>query len=517
VGPSRLLSLLREAVLWQQATDALPSEDGDGEAVRLDLFRCRALDAEGRHVASRTRRRRREAAAGGEEGSREAEATDRSERLLQSLPRGAVAAESGRYSHPPLRLGSAGGATAALYSPAGDDLIVGSADGLIEVYDARRGDLRVSPADLPFQAEDRFMLHDAAVLCLDAWCASGGASGGAAEARGRTLLASGCKDGLVKVWRLGSGECVRRLRAHEGGVAALRFRADGAQLLTGGNDHVVRIFGLRAGQALREFRGHTSYVNTVAFYTPPQLPAGAGIAAGSLGATTLVLSGSSDGTVRVWDEDTLQCRRAFLLPAATQAAAAASAVGSDGGTKSGADSGGPGEDGAAQQGPREALENHVLAVQPVAGTPGHLFVVGRAGTAAIVTLQGRLIKAFSVADAPSSPTTNPAAVSNPVAGTAPRQTTQGRRCQCLGGAISPLATYAYVLTADETLAASSGAAVQCVKVFSLTTGDCVAALEDIHSREMLGLALYPRPQFSGEGENSLLATYSQDGTLKAWR
>ena len=79
----------------------------------------------------------------------------------------------------------------------------------------------------------------------------------ASISRDSELLATGSRDGKVKVWRLGSGECIRRLpSAHaEGGVACLAYSADttlasvtgssgadaaGSQLLSGGLDGVAR-------------------------------------------------------------------------------------------------------------------------------------------------------------------------------------------------------------------------------------------------------------------------------------
>jgi WD40 repeat protein len=67
------------------------------------------------------------------------------------------------------------------------------------VWDYLSGKLK---KDLQYQAEDAFMMHDDAVLCLDI-------------SRDSEIVASGSTDGKIKVWRLRTGQCLRRFeRAH---------------------------------------------------------------------------------------------------------------------------------------------------------------------------------------------------------------------------------------------------------------------------------------------------------------
>ncbi len=159
----------------------------------------------------------------------------------------------------------------------------------MEVWDAGSGKLRT---DLLFQQQEAFMMHDSAVLA-------------ASISRDSEMLVTGSADGVLKVWRLHTGECVRRFgAAHAASVTSCTFSRDGTHVLSASCDATARVHGLKSSKLLKELRGHASFVNCAA-YTADE----AGI-----------ITAGADGTLRFWDSRTGEPGAVARLPSSPDAA-----------------------------------------------------------------------------------------------------------------------------------------------------------------------------------------------------
>ena len=101
------------------------------------------------------------------------------------------------------------------------------------------------------------------------------------------IIAVGCVDGRVLLRSSETGEVIRTLVGHTGGVWGVAFSPDGTTIATASADNTARLWDATTGNQTQELTGHTSVVWGVAFS-----PDG-----------TTIATASADGTARLWDTD----------------------------------------------------------------------------------------------------------------------------------------------------------------------------------------------------------------------
>ncbi|XP_052081863.1 coatomer subunit beta'-like isoform X1 [Mytilus californianus] len=103
-------------------------------------------------------------------------------------------------------------------------------------------------------------------------------------------FASASLDRTVKVWQLGSPTPNFTLEGHEKGVNCVDYYSGGDKpyLISGADDRLIKIWDYQNKTCVQTLEGHAQNISAVRFH--PELP--------------IILTGSEDGTVRVWHANT---------------------------------------------------------------------------------------------------------------------------------------------------------------------------------------------------------------------
>jgi coatomer subunit beta' len=108
-------------------------------------------------------------------------------------------------------------------------------------------------------------------------------------------FASASLDRTIKVWGLGSPVAHFTLEGHEKGVNAIEYFTGGDKpyLISGADDKLLKVWDYQNKTCVQTLEGHTHNVSVACFH--PTLP--------------LIISGSEDGTVRLWNSNTYRLEK----------------------------------------------------------------------------------------------------------------------------------------------------------------------------------------------------------------
>jgi len=104
------------------------------------------------------------------------------------------------------------------------------------------------------------------------------------------LIASGSDDQTIRLWSVGTGECLKVLEGQQGWIQAIAFSPDGSLLASGSTDQTVKLWQVSTGICLQTFKGQKE-VRSVSFSPDGQQLA----------------TGSEDETIKLWAVQTGEC------------------------------------------------------------------------------------------------------------------------------------------------------------------------------------------------------------------
>ncbi len=175
------------------------------------------------------------------------------------------------------------------FSPDGLRIVSGSRDKTIKIWDVVDGSLIHTLTD-----------HTYSVMSV-AYSPDG------------LQIVSGNSNRTIRIWDAVNGSLLRTFEGHTDSVNSVAYSPNGLRIVSGSCDKTIKIWDAVNGSLIRTLTGHTNWVWSVGF-SPDSLQIVSGkidrsaidqpygkIDPGLTTSTGLVLSGSADSTVKIWD------------------------------------------------------------------------------------------------------------------------------------------------------------------------------------------------------------------------
>ena len=112
-------------------------------------------------------------------------------------------------------------------------------------------------------------------------------------------ILTGSDDKNINVYDTQTGRLRAKLEGHDGGVWALQY--EGNVLVSGSTDRSVRVWDVEKGRCTQVFQGHTSTVRCLQILMPTRVGTGPDGRAIMRPQQPLIITGSRDSTLRVWN------------------------------------------------------------------------------------------------------------------------------------------------------------------------------------------------------------------------
>jgi WD40 repeat protein/DNA-binding CsgD family transcriptional regulator len=107
------------------------------------------------------------------------------------------------------------------------------------------------------------------------------------------LIATGDRNGEVRIWLVENLTLLSSFVGHDSGVRCVSFSPDNQTIASSGEDHLIKLWDINTGDCRQTLKGHRDYVRSVEFSPDGHLLA----------------SGSDDKSIKLWDVKTGKCVR----------------------------------------------------------------------------------------------------------------------------------------------------------------------------------------------------------------